>query len=43
MVGAHPEGAVDMLGENHMAKFVLLGDGEAGGFIAFPPQLQAGF
>lgn len=23
MVGVLPEGAVDMLGENHMAKFVL--------------------
>lgn len=39
MVGVHPGGAVDMPGENHMAKFVLLGAGEAGGFIAFPPQL----
>lgn len=43
MVGVHPEGAVDTLGENHMAKFVLLGAGEAGGFIASPSQLQAGF
>lgn len=23
MLGVHPKGAVDMLGENHMAKFVL--------------------
>lgn len=34
MVRVHPKGAVDTLGEKHMAKFVLLCAGEAGGFIA---------
>ena len=43
MVGVPPEGAVDVLGENCMANSLFCRALGAGGFIALPPQLQAGF